>query len=71
VADPQGRIKELLTFIGLEWTEGFEHGFRRHTFRADRTEAYLRDLSPEDVAVLDRSLRSHLARLGYPTGSDR
>jgi hypothetical protein len=71
VADPRGRIKELLSFMGLEWTERFERGFRRHTIRADRTEAYLRDLSPEEVAALDRSLRPHLARLGYPTGSDR
>jgi hypothetical protein len=71
VADPKGRVKELLSFMGLEWTEGFERGFRRHMFRADRTDAYLRDLAPADVVALERSLGRHLARLGYASGPAR
>ena len=65
VAEPRQRIGEILTFLGLDWSDRFEEGFRRYTFRTERTEAYRTDLGSADVEALDRILASHLERLGY------
>jgi hypothetical protein len=65
VADPRGRLQEVLTFLGLAWDDGFEQGFRRYTFRTERTHAYRDDLGAADVEALDALLATHLERLGY------
>jgi hypothetical protein len=67
VADPRGSIGSILSFLDLPWTSEFERRFERHPFRADRTDAFRRDLSVRDVDMLDRSLGGYLERLGYPT----
>ncbi|WP_424535211.1 sulfotransferase family protein [Sphaerisporangium viridialbum] len=65
VADPREQLEIILDFLGLSWTPGFERGFARHTFAAGRTEAFRRDLTPDQVGLLDRSLAAHLGRHGY------
>ena len=65
VSDPRTSFTELLRFLGLEWDRPFEARFARHRFSSTRREAWRQDLSPEDVALLDRSLSDHLHRHGY------
>lgn len=66
LADPRGRLEEILGFLGLSWTGDFERMFRRYAFSRDRAEAYRRDLAPEDVRALEACLAPYLARYGYP-----
>jgi hypothetical protein len=65
VAEPRGRFAEMLDFAGLTWNSTFEAGFAKHTFTASRSEAFRRDLTPAQVATLEKSLAGHLARWGY------
>lgn len=68
--DPQGRIEEILAFLGLSWDEGFDRSFQRYAFGRDRADAFRRELDARDIEVLDASLGEYLERFGYP-GSDR
>jgi Sulfotransferase family len=65
-ADPRGRMAALLEFVGLDWSPEFEAGFARHRFDSGRVEAFRRDLDPDSLRLLDRSLRGHLEAWGYP-----
>ncbi|MGJ6964057.1 sulfotransferase family protein [Streptosporangium sp. G11] len=65
LADPRKQTDTILEFLGLAWTTGFERSFARRTFSSARSEAFRRDLTPGQVALLDRSLARHLADLGY------
>ncbi|MEZ0074721.1 sulfotransferase [Planotetraspora sp. GP83] len=65
VADPRKQLEAILEFLGLPWTPGFERGFVRHSFSAGRADAFRRDLTPDQLALLDRSLGGHLERYGY------
>lgn len=65
VADPQGRIDEILDFIGLARNPAFDRQLARYRFSAGRTEAYRADLGAADRDLLDASLAGHLARYGY------
>jgi len=67
--DPTATTKELLGFIGLSWTSGFEDRFRRYPFDASRAELFRRDLDPSDVSAMEVVLGSHLRDLGYPLSS--
>jgi len=69
VAEPVRTLETILAFLGLPWTDAFEKGFARYTFRTSRTEAYRDELSAFDVDALERSLAGHLERLGYRSGS--
>jgi hypothetical protein len=53
VAAPHDSVAALLSHLGLEWTAEFEKGFGRYTFEASRTDAYLRDLAPADLAAME------------------
>jgi hypothetical protein len=66
IADPRGRIEEILRFLGLSWSPSFERQFRRYTFEPARTDAYRRELTEGDVRTLEAILGEHLARFGYP-----
>jgi hypothetical protein len=68
--DPTATTKELLGFMGLGWTTGFEGRFRRYRFDIERAEAFLRDLDPSDVSAMEDVLGSHLLDLGYPLSPD-
>lgn len=63
--DPRGQVGQIMDFLGLEWTPKFEAGFRRHTFQASRGVAWKRDLSAEQVALLERTIAKPLATYGY------
>jgi len=66
LADPRGRIEEILRFLGLSWSRSFEQQFHRYTFEPARADAYRRELTESDVRTLDAILGEHLARFGYP-----
>jgi hypothetical protein len=65
LADPRGRLKEMLDFMSLEWTPGLEAAVARTAFEPDRGHDYRRQLDPASVALLDASLGGHLRRWGY------
>jgi len=58
-------VAAVLDFAGLDWTPQFEAHFAGQHFSVARDEAYLRDLDPQAVGLLQASLRDHLLRLGY------
>ena len=63
--DPEGRTRELLSFVGLTWTDAFARNFRHHEFDTTRTDAFRRDLRLADVEQIEEVLGEHLERLGY------
>ena len=65
VANPREAFGSILRFAELPWTEDFERRFSSQAFRADRTDAFRRDLSVRDVDQLERALGGHLRRMGY------
>jgi len=65
LADPRKHMDVILGFLGLPWTSAFERAFARHTFSTGRADAFRRDLTPEQLALLERSLMSHLHMYGY------
>jgi hypothetical protein len=71
VAEPRATTRELLGFMGLEWSPDFERGFRRYRFDMGRTDAFRNDLPIGDVAALERVLAPTLARYGYIQRQDR
>ncbi|RAY11389.1 hypothetical protein DPM19_30665 [Actinomadura craniellae] len=66
VADPAEHFTRMLRFFGLEPDRAFERGLARYTFATGRADAFRTDLSPAQVATLDKTLAPHLERLGYP-----
>jgi hypothetical protein len=65
VVAPRDEVARMLALSGLEWTDRFERQFARMVFRPGRRDAFLHELSPDDVALLEQSLRDHLERHGY------
>ncbi|MEI2778751.1 MAG: sulfotransferase [Tetrasphaera sp.] len=65
LADPRRELTRILDHIGLSWSEGFESGFGRYTLTPNRTEAYLADLSPDQVGAMTAAISGALARHGY------
>ncbi|GAA4206625.1 hypothetical protein GCM10022252_69020 [Streptosporangium oxazolinicum] len=65
LADPRKQTDVVLDFLGLVWTPEFERSFARHTFSSARCESFRRDLTPSQLALLDRSLSGHLRGFGY------
>ncbi len=65
LADPRGRTREILDFLGLAWTDAFESGFGDFRFDTERARAWRAVLGDEASAELDASLADHLTRRGY------
>ncbi|GII62478.1 hypothetical protein Skr01_25630 [Sphaerisporangium krabiense] len=65
IEDPRGRMTAILQFLGLPWTSRFDHGFGRHRFEDGRADAFRRDLTPAQLALLNRSLGPYLVERGY------
>jgi Sulfotransferase family len=65
VANPTGAFNEMREFAGLKPNTAFSRAVERMAFNQGRTDAYRKDLGDETVAVLTRSLASHLAKRGY------
>jgi hypothetical protein len=64
-ANPRTAFARMLEFCGIPWDPAFERGFERHMFSASRSDAFRRDLNPDDVDRLGRVLASALAARGY------
>jgi hypothetical protein len=64
-ANPRPAFARMLEFCGLPWDAAFERGFERHAFSASRSDAFRRDLRPDDVDRLSRLLAGALAARGY------
>jgi hypothetical protein len=65
VTDPPTACKRLLDFAGLAPHAAFDAALARTPFRADRLDAYRRQLDAASLAALDASLADHLRRWGY------
>ncbi|MEV6980534.1 sulfotransferase [Sphaerisporangium sp. NPDC051017] len=65
VDDPRKHMIMILEFLGLPWTSRFDHGFGRHRFESRQVDAFRRDLTPAQLALLNRSLGPHLGERGY------
>ncbi|GIJ44191.1 hypothetical protein Val02_10770 [Virgisporangium aliadipatigenens] len=59
IAEPRKETARMLEFLGLEWTPAFERGFARYRFEQGRREAWRDELSPAQIAELERTLDSY------------
>jgi Sulfotransferase family len=69
VEEPRGHVERILDWVGLPWTREFERSFSRYSYGRHRKAAYVRDLHPSQVELLDRLLEDHLRTLGYQVPS--
>jgi hypothetical protein len=67
LADPRGQVTAMLEFLGLGWMPEFEAGFSRYVFETGRRQAFRRDLDPDQLSLLERSLAEHLLAHQYAT----
>ncbi|HKS79825.1 MAG TPA: sulfotransferase, partial [Gaiellaceae bacterium] len=67
VARPREETAAALRFVGLDAPEGLDREISRLKVTAGRADAYLDELRPEDVILLDSLLGPTLARWGYAT----
>jgi hypothetical protein len=65
LADPRSCFKQMLDLMGLDQDPAFDRALARTRFAADRRDAFRRELGPDTVALLERSLAGHLERWGY------
>ena len=65
LAAPQEVLREILAFLGLEWSSEVEVALQGLELRPERQAAYLRELTPHQVDQLNTSLEGHLQKLGY------
>jgi hypothetical protein len=66
VSDARGQVERMLGFAGLPWIPAFERVVDQQVFTEDRTDAFRRDLSGLQLAMLEEALREPLEALGYP-----
>jgi sulfotransferase family protein len=65
IESPGRAFAEMLDFAGLPADATFSRTLGRLPFGSDRAQAFRRDLSPETVAALSRSLEKHLEGRRY------
>ena len=65
VARPRETFGAMLDFAQLPPDAAFSKALARQAFDPGRSDAFRRDLGPENVAALTKSLRAHLTRLKY------
>jgi hypothetical protein len=65
IADPRKSFGRMLEFAGLPADGAFDRALSRIRFGSGRAQAFRRDLGPETVEALSRSLAAHLERRGY------
>jgi len=65
VAAPEERFTEMLAFCGLGWSPALARRLAQTSLRRDTPAAYTRDLTPAQVADMERSLDPMLRRYGY------
>jgi Sulfotransferase family len=65
LADPEERLKAILSFFGLDEDPGLRAALDRITLSPERQHDYRRQLDPASLAMVERSLAGHLAAWGY------
>jgi hypothetical protein len=68
VARPREQVQLLLDHLQLDWTDAFERSFVGLELTPSRIGAYRDELSPADLALLDRALAPALRGHGYQSG---
>jgi hypothetical protein len=66
MAEPAATFERVRAFAALEPAGAFDRAVAGARLEPQRREAWRDELTPEQVALLDRSLAAHLARFGYP-----
>jgi hypothetical protein len=62
--DPISHFRRVVEFAELEWVPEFERTIRGASLQSEN-EKWRRDFTPDQQAILERVLRSHLVRYGY------
>jgi len=65
LADPDARLKEMLAFMGLNEHPAVHAAVSKIALSADRQREYRRQLDPDSLALVERSLAGHLSAWGY------
>lgn len=65
LADPRRAFGAMLEFLGLDWDDQFEAGFRRHAIESGRAQAFRDELTPAQLDAVEDVLAEPLARWGY------
>nr|MDT0658533.1 sulfotransferase [Micromonospora sp. DSM 115978] len=62
---PREEMARMLDFLGLDWSPAFQKGFDRYRFHLGRGAAYREELTPAQLAGVERVLEKSLAEWGY------
>ena len=62
---PGELAREMIEFMGLDWTDDFEQQFGTFEIRSSRKAAYKRDLHSEQLAQIEACIAPTLERFGY------
>ena len=65
LSDPKGMVRQLCEFLGLPWSTRFSRIVDRIRVDASRKNAFERDLTPQQLALLERYIGQTLGQLGY------
>jgi Sulfotransferase family len=65
LADPHGKLKEILAFMGLDEHPAVHAALARIALAPDRQQQYRRQLDPASVILVEQALARHLPVWGY------
>ena len=65
LADPHGKFKEMLAFMGLDEHPAVHAALARVALAPDRQQQYRRQLDPASVTLVEQALARHLPVWGY------
>ncbi len=65
LASPRERFAAMLEFLGLDWNEVFDAGYRRHEVNPGRADSYRHELSSRDVEEIEQVIGKELLDWGY------
>ncbi|MDQ3533869.1 MAG: sulfotransferase [Actinomycetota bacterium] len=71
IEQPRQRTQNILDFMGVPWTGKFEGAFRKYSFSKSRKTGYRRDLTPQQLELVQTLLEDHLSRFGYGKDAER
>jgi hypothetical protein len=66
IQNPRMYLRDILRFVGLEWTDGFDRRLEGFAYTDSRTTGFLSELDPRHVQMLNDLLGPQLASYGYP-----
>jgi hypothetical protein len=67
IQNPRRHLRDILGFVGLEWTDLFDRRLEDFAYTDSRTSGFLSELDPPHLRMLNDLLGPHLAAYGYPT----